>query len=264
MTTDVDICNRALSECGTRQTISSLTQGTTSANTCQLHYTTLRKQLIRCAPWGFTRKTAPLTLLGQLSLQTCPYPWIFKYAYPADCLKLRYVLNPPPTFAQVGAAPVVGEPAFMGPFSGPCRSNRFIVAMDDTSGQDVKVLLTNVGYDGAGTTQPSGGGIAVYNKDILNPDLWDDAFQNAMVEALKYKIVIPLSGNAGMRTDFKESAEAAIDAARVSDGNEAIPTTDYTPDWIQTRGVDSIWGFAPGFTNYGQWYGGWDSMNWGS
>ncbi len=52
----------------------------------------------------------------------------------------------------------------------------------------------------------------------------------------------------------------------MADGNEAIPVTDHSVDWITTREVGS-WGTWNGAVNagvlgLGQWYGGWDSMNW--
>lgn len=250
MTSEADICNRALSEIAARATISSLSDTSASAVNCRMHFATLRRQLLRTAPWGFARKTAALSLLGSLELSTSPYPWLYKYAYPADCLKIRYTLPPPPTFDPT--AVLVGD-TFVLPWTGPSRQCRFLVAVDDTTTQDAKVILSNVEN-----------ALLVYNKDVTNPAIWDDLFTNAMVMGLANKIVLAITGNAGMKKAYAEMAEMAIINARVADGNEAIVSTDHTPDWIATRGVSSY--YAP--TAYqglqGDYLGSWDNMSWGA
>ncbi len=72
----VDICNRALSEMGKSIVINSLDDPTPAATQCKLHYTAIRQQLLRAAPWGFARKTVTLSQLGTLTENppTSPYP----------------------------------------------------------------------------------------------------------------------------------------------------------------------------------------------
>jgi hypothetical protein len=254
MTQDVDICNRALSEIGARAVIQDLATDTSSAAmNCRLHYQPLRQQLIRAAPWAFCRKTISMTLLGSLTDTPpgSPYPWQSKYAYPSDCLKVRYILPPPPPVDTI--SPVVGEPLFYSPWCGPRRDWRFLIANDDTTGLDTKVILSNVCQ-----------ALLVYNKDVVSPDAWDAQFQDALVAALASKIVLAITGNAGMKQSFVQIAQGAITTARMADGNESLASTDHTPDWIQTRGVGSPFGYSPFAFTSGQWYGGWDQMNWGA
>jgi hypothetical protein len=255
VTVDVDICNRALSEIGARVLITSIAQPQgTAAIQCALHYQPVRQQLLRTAPWGFCRKTGALSQLGSVftTPPTSDYPWFYKYAYPADCMKARYMLCPPPT-PIAGVAPIVGLPVGPMPYGMPSRSNRYLVSNDDSSGVDATVIYSNVC-----------GALLVYNKDVQSPDRWDSLFTDAMVAALKNKIVLGVTGNAGMKQTFAQECEIAIAKARAADGNEAIARVDHTPDWISTRGAFSPYGYSTTDFNGGFWNAQWDSMSWGS
>jgi hypothetical protein len=85
MTTDVDICNRALAEIGARVIIASLAEATPAAKNCNLLYNPMRQQILRAAPWAFARKTLAITPIGLLTDNppASPYPWLAKYLYPA-------------------------------------------------------------------------------------------------------------------------------------------------------------------------------------
>lgn len=251
-----NICNRALSEIGTQSSISSLEEASTEAFNCRLWYDSLRRQLIRTAPWGFCRGQIVLSQLGDLIPdQTSPYPWGYKYSYPSDCLKFRYVLAPPTAQAN-NIAPPVGEPLLGPTWMNPSRANCYIIANDkDDAGNSRKVLLTNVFS-----------AIGVFNEDITDPDLFDDLFSDALVASLAHRLVIPLSGNIGLKKDFQDRAEAAILNARAADANESITRADVTVDWIETRGVGSAWGYGgvSGPATWGQWNCSWDNMGWSS
>lgn len=257
MTADVDIANRALSEIGARTVISSLAETSPAAVQCRLFYNTLREQLLRTAPWGFARKTLTLTTLGLATdtPPTAPYPWLVKYAYPADCLKVRYILPPP--FVTSDTAPNVSS-GLVTPWCGPSRQWRFLKSYDDTVSPARTVLLSNVLS-----------ALCVYTVNVTDPDLFDPLFTNALTMLLADKLVIPLSGNVGMKESYVKLAMMAVTDARVADGNESITTSDHVVDWIATRGVGSVnngfgslgvggvdWG------SMGQWYGGNDSAGW--
>lgn len=256
MTTAIDICNRALSKMGARMTITALDSSSPASAACALWYDTIRMQLLRAAPWGFSRKTVMLTSLGLAtdSPNIVPYPWVDMYEYPADCLKFRYVL-PPPSITTTGSItpPSVGGAVF--PWWGmPSRSFRYLVSQyTDATPTTVKVLLSNV-------VQAYG----VYTSDVTDPALMDEQFIQALVSALAAELVMPLSGNVQMIPTFTQLAQGAIVAARATDGNEAIPSSDVKVDWIETRGVGPLYpGVNVNWGNYGSWYSGWDSSAWG-
>ncbi len=105
----------------------------------------------------------------------------------------------------------------------------------------------------------------MYVVDVTDPLMFNASFEVALSAALAYKLVMPLTGNAGMKSGFQAIAAQELLQARVKDGNEAIPSTDHTPDWIAVRGFGA-WanGFAGGGFGLGQWYNGWSDMSWGS
>lgn len=262
MTSPADISNRALSLMGARTMIQDLdTENSEAAAQCRLWYTPLRQRLLRTAPWGFARKTVTLSTLG---LQTdvpsgSPYPYFVKYLYPPDCEKMRYII-PPPT-PPVAGAETVDPPVSSGllwfPWCPPSRAWRYVVAYDDTVVPARTVLLSNVTS-----------AIGVYTADVTDCDRFDSLFTNALEAALASKLVIPLSGNAGMKRDFEAAAEYQITQARATDGNESISSTDHQVDWIQTRGVLGGYGWAGPASNgigipWGSWNCSYDSMNWG-
>lgn len=264
MTTKFDICNMALSEIGTQSTIASFVEESNEAVQCALWYDTMRKRLLRAAQWGFARRQVVLTLLGDLIPDdSSPYPYLFKYRYPSDALKIRYILCPPPVLNN-SVAPSVGLPIGPPSWLAPSRANRFIVASEVIETVDTKLILTNVGEIND-VLADAGGAIGVYTADVEAVGVFDELFIGALASALAYKLCIPLSGNVGMRDGFAKAAQEAIMEARAADGNEAIPSTDIRVDWMEGRGIGSPFGYGTvGGSAWGQWWGGYDNMNWGS
>lgn len=243
MTSPIDLCNRALSLIGARSTISSFSEGSAEAINCNLWYDTLRKQLLRGAPWGFARAQAPLSMLGDLGHGTSQYPWPYKYSYPSDAIKIRYIIP-----GQVSQSPIVPTTGSLQPvgFTGPSRANRFLINSDPTG----RVILSNVAN-----------ALVIYTMNQIDPAMFDDLFAEALVQALSAHLVIPLSGNAAMRPQFIQSAMGALNEARAADGNEAVPSTDHTPDWIAARGPVPMTPLD--VFGLGSWYSGFDNVTWG-
>src|SRR5882762_9496953 len=103
MASITDICNAAISHCGTRSKISSIGEGSAEANACQTHFALARDGLLRAFDWNFARLTANLA-----TLQAPPARWAYKYAQPVDCLRLRRLndtplLLLPETFCELAA-----------------------------------------------------------------------------------------------------------------------------------------------------------------
>lgn len=254
--TAVAICNRGLSQIAETQMITSLTppgDGSTEATQCILWYDTMRQRLLRAAPWGFARtQKNPLTQVGDLYPDnTSPYPFLYAYSYPTDCLKLRYILAQPIP-PNAGEDPPLTGLSFVGPgFMGPSRNNRFLIH-NSSSG---RIIITNV---------PNA--IGVYTMDVTDPTLFDQLFTGALEDAISFKLIIPLSGNIAMQDKLRASADAALTTARAIDGNEAIPSSDPRVDWIDARGRGGYpfanWTGSEG-GGWGNWYTGWEPMNWG-
>lgn len=95
-TTDVDICNRALSRLGTRATISALDENSAEARTASIWYAATRDVLLRSHDWNFARRRVVLAEQG-----AAPTGWIFRYALPVDCVRLLRLASATPDRASV-------------------------------------------------------------------------------------------------------------------------------------------------------------------
>lgn len=259
-----DIANRALDAIGVEQIIGSLQQGTRSAQVLLRHYLPVVEQILRGANWNFARKTAPLTLLADMTGQTpnvgtqVPIPWTYEYAYPDDCMRSRFVPwnNLNTGIAQPGGFPAGNTTVPPGPITGTTGSlpvypvmtpARFVEATDFNyplpippagpqpewwltrgAAPDMRtVILTNVP-----------GAQLVYTAWIPYPNLWDPLFQEAVVALLAAYVAFPLADpkeRMALRNTQIEIAKRALTQARISDGNEGTYTTDHMPDWITRR-----------------------------
>lgn len=216
MTADVDICNRALSMLGTAATtsgglVSSLTENSVEAQQCNLHYAATRDELLSAYPWNFARRQVTLAPLPIAP----PSPWGYVYAYPAACLKLRFLLPVDvslPAMWQRGPLPVV-------PY--------IITGVDDAQGNPSVVIATNLAT-----------AAAVYTGRVVIPDAWDNSFQAALVAALAAKLALPLTGSGPLAQGMKQAAKEAWDAATCANANEGIPMQSPTPHWLAVRGID--------------------------
>jgi len=256
MTSAVDICNRALADCGARSTIGSLTDGSIEAVQCSFFYGPSRKALLRMANWGFARTQILMTQVGDLYPDnTSPYPELYSYVYPPDCLRIRYIVQQPTTISTSGVA-YAGGGSWTAGGSQPRRDNRFIIhTAKSSTGVLQKLVLANIAS-----------AIAVYTLDLDNPDFFDDLFTDALVALLSYRLVVPLTGNFSMRSEFARAAKEAVMAAQAADGNEAFASTDHIPDWIATRMIGGSAGFNPYSmdTSWGMWSEAYGSSQWGS
>ena len=114
---------------------------------------------------------------------------------------------------------------------------------------DQRVILTN---------QQSP--ILAYVKRVVNYNVMDDDFVEALVQALGATICPNINGDKALMQLALQKANAKIMEARKNDGNEGLTINDVTPDWIRARGIDGPnwemtpnagfdWG--PGFSIYG-------------
>jgi hypothetical protein len=190
--------------------------------------------VFRAAHWNCARKQAPLSLLKAAhgtaenpsgSLPVPPVPWRYEYAYPSDCLKVRFVI-PHPSLPAAGVAPLMTNigVSFMPSVN---TSLPFVPAIDtDADGNQIRVILTNVPR-----------AEAVYTARIANVDLWDPSLQNAVVGALAAWACAPVAGSMERQKLAIAIAASLIKATRDSDGNEGITQMDIVPDWIEVRNM---------------------------
>jgi hypothetical protein len=257
MTSPIDVANMALDAIGARFTITSLSPPLPAPNAAVVarHYQPKMDALMRSAHWDFARKQIDLTVLkaamgtpenpNGTTLPIPPVPWQYEYAYPADCLKGRFLIADPPQ-TGTGTAPPIFAQGTLPPLGWPqLAASPFVIASDtDANGNPIKVILTDLEY-----------AALVYTARIANPDLWEAGFLSAAPIWLGLWLNNPISGD---KLRFKELAEivtSIVLQARVADGNEGFTSQDHQPDWMAARGGISIRRALEPQT----WYG-WDSL----
>lgn len=250
MADQLSISNRALLSVGARVQISSLnpSDGSAEANAVSVLWASTFESLARSARWNCLTKQVTLSLLaaavgtpenpGGLNLPVPPTPWLYQYAYPSDCLDMRYIVpSLPVSTGDITPATTINNSA--GAWIPQSGQIPYVVGTSSTSNNiPVLVILTN--QDQAQ---------AVYTVNQSNPAGWDSLFQQAMVASLAAYLVPALSLSLNLMQLSIQTAEKAITIARTADGNEGVTSMDHLPDWIRARaGEAGYWG---GFSNYG-------------
>jgi hypothetical protein len=229
----VQIANMALDVIGTRSTIASLSEGSAEANAISRHWDNALDAVLRSVHWNFARKQIPLTSLKDGTQgQSVPTPWLYEYAYPSDCVLVRYIMP------MIQISPVTpGTPAGVSPMAALGNPVKFIPGTDlDINGNPINVLLTD---------QPQA--IGVYTFRNTNTAMWDALFVQEMAAFLGARICLALTGDKNtMKMALSMAQQYSIDAQR-SNGNEGLTILDSTPDWMRVRGYASDWAFPDGW-----------------
>lgn len=231
MSSQVEIANMALDTIGSRSTIASLGEGSTESNAISRHWNNALDSVLRAAHWNFARKQIPLTLLQDgTEGGTPPTPWLYEYAYPSDCVLMRYLM---PT---IQVTPVAGSVSQPSPVAAIGPTVRFLLSTDnDASGNPVPVILTN---------QPQAVGIYTFRN--TNTSMWDPLFVQCFAAYLGARICITLTGDKNMMKMALTLADQYSRDAQAKNGNEGITVIDSTPDWMRVRGYASDWAYPDG------------------
>lgn len=199
---DVTICNRALAKIGDKFKITNLTDQTIQAETCNLVYDAARKQTLEALDWGFARHRVALADLG-----SPPPGWAYRYAYPANCVKFRYIEVPDGT-----------DPALFK-----------IVAKD--SNLDAKVILANVGPDTTGSAY------GWFTANVTVTSMYPPSFEECLSWAVAGLVAYPLTRKKSIRDDMLTGWREALARAESFDAVEE-EEGDMWGDapWLKVRG----------------------------
>jgi len=268
-----DIANQALDAAAIDRTIGDLEEGTRAAQVLLRAYGQNLRQLLRASHWNFARRQSPLVLLADATGQTpgvgnqVPMgQFIYEYAYPGDCAKVRFIpwqpfQNPgsPPGNIAIPNTPlttatplVVGQRLIPAKYlitndpNYPPEQGQSFWEVQGVSPQGRTVILCNVKH-----------AQCIYTTIVLYPSVWDPLFRAAMVALLASEVSLPLAKDKKfglqMRKENMEIAKAKIREARVADGNESVASSDISTDWMRTRRTGG-WGTHHG--GHGDWGGG--------
>ena len=203
MATVTDICNAAISHCGTRSKISSIGEGSPEANACLTHFALVRDATLRTYDWNFARLTVPLA-----QLLNPPQRWAYKYAVPTDCVRLRRLNDVPlrmlpETFCEVAAD-------------------------KDSTGAFINVLLAD--------TAPVS---AIYTAQVADPLRWDPSFVDAMTYGLAARVCFELTGKEDRTRALLQLWQGTMQKAGAESATEdSHPGRSYLPEALAARGFD--------------------------
>lgn len=166
--TPEDLLNTALRRVGYSSPIGSIFEGSSASRAALEFYSQTRDNIFGVADWQFLRQQvslgAPLKTAppggyppGRAwnPVTDPPVPWVYSYAYPADCIEIRSLR---PTSVLI--------PEFTPMFT------RFTTADDTVS--HTKIVLTNLSN-----------AQAVITGRIVDPNQWNDSnFTEALIDAL--------------------------------------------------------------------------------
>lgn len=247
----LNIANRALLAVGARTYVSSIdpSDGSVEANAISTLWTSTFEQLGRAAHWNCLGRQVTLGLLYAAQgtpenpdgtfMGIPPFPWLYAYAYPSDCLDIRYIVPSAPAGVG-GSAPATTINNVAGTWLPSGGQITYLVhTVLDSTNAPITVILTN-------QSQAE----AVYTVNQPNPAGWDSLFTQAMVAALGAFLVPALSLNIALMDRCVKQAEGAIAVARARDANEGVTAMDHLPDWIAARRGGGGYGMGYSFASW--------------
>lgn len=193
-----DIVNMSLDAIGWPGHIAWIYEGSPAARVALEIYGTVRDTLLEQGDWPFAMAEVLLVTNGQ----TPPSSWSFEYAYPSDCLRMRYVRPGPLTGGTINYDP---QPQLFRPY------------FDIRTAPPARAILSNLSS-----------AVLIYNAKVTNPASWDAGFTSALVSALAAKMAFMLPQSA-------DTAKAAIGLA-TRDRADAMTVDDLSAPRI---GMDS-------------------------
>lgn len=196
MPSAVDICNMALSRIGISQRIGNLdTEKSNEANQCRLWYDQSRKTVLQAVDWNRARRrNVPLALI-----EAAPNSiWGYSYAYPNNCLAIRYLVPPGMRFP---------------------RKDQKIPYEVANDGERI-VIYTNLEL-----------AEATFTHDLVDPSLFDAIMVSALAYLIASEVALPLSVKSEMAKQARDGYGFMLNQGAAANANEGElgpePTSEY-------------------------------------
>lgn len=195
MSSDVEICNLALSHLGT-YSITTLNDATQEGRKCKQHFATARDFCLRTFPWNFAEKRAALAVL---STETA-VGYEYAYAYPADCLSARLIYAAVP-----GVEPL----------------DFYITSLDDLSGK--KILCDEAEA------------VLIYTAKVESAAVFDPSFTVALSYHLASVLAVPLTKDKVLMKSMLQAYVQYMSLAQAANAKEAHDSAEVTNPFMKAR-----------------------------
>lgn len=193
-----DLCNLALHSIGVTDRIGDIYEGSLYSKIFLDLYSQTRDELLRKYSWGFAERNLDMVLLksapqfGYLPSSPWtsaypPIPWLYEYAYPGDCLKVRSI-------KALSLILPVFDP----------QPQVFSVINDSALSPPAKAICCNVAN-----------AILTYTGQVTDVTIWEPLFIETLVDSLGSKISMSLSRISQGQSETKkiEASEESADAS---------------------------------------------------
>lgn len=195
---DIQIANMALNHLGTRSTIQQFTEDSTEAVNANLWFDFTRRQALAMFDWSFARRNVVLSLDEESAIDEI---WTYRYNYPSDCIKARYLVNPVSKIED--AVP-------------------FEITMN-SSGTE-KTIMTDLEN-----------AELIYTFEQLNSELYTPWFALGMSYLLASHMALSITGKTSIKSAMFERAYGILVQAAAYDANEGIREAPRDADWVRGR-----------------------------
>lgn len=210
----VQICNMALAHVGATP-IEAMNERTKEASQCRLWYDNCRQQALGAYNWGFARKRRTLACHGD----DPPDSWAYRYQYPVDCIKARWITNP---FESTG----LGAPFVIGSDIATFWPNAsdaipFVV---EWAPNGTKSILTN-------EQCPE----LIYTFDQTEPGFFSHHFVDSLSWLMASRMAFTITGKMILEERAMKMYDYLIRNAAALDGNEGVDKPPREAEWIRGR-----------------------------
>lgn len=193
----IQICNLALSHIGARTSIETLDEPSAAAQQCKLWYPLARQEVLESYNWNFARRYKALALHDDAP----PANWLFRYQYPADCLKGREIDNP------------LGKEADAIPYKAEAANDGVTMS-----------ILCNIEN-----------AVLIYTFDQMNTGMYSKNFINALAHYLGSRIAPTLTGKRDLVQEQMNWYSLWLRKAEADDANENVEDKPRDAEWIRAR-----------------------------
>lgn len=210
----VQICNMALAHVGATP-IEAMNERTKEASQCRLWYDVCRQQALGQYNWGFARKRRTLACHGD----DPPDSWGYRYQYPVDCLKARWIVNPYDS-TGIGAPFIIGSDIAMY-FPNASDAIPFVV---EWAPNGTKSILTN-------HECPE----LLYTFDQTEPGFFSHHFIDCLSWLMASRMAFTITGKMVLEDRAMKAYDYLIRNAAALDGNESVDKPPREAEWIRGR-----------------------------
>ena len=202
MSTDVQICNLALSLVGI-SSILALDSSSKASRECVRLYNIKRDSVLEDHKWSFATKNVTLSLSTESVIG-----WEYAYVYPTDCIKAREIYN---GATQTNVIESGGIPRI--PFE-----------VRGTSNLDGRLICTN-----------EESAQLIYTGKVTNTALFSAKFIDALSAKIASLLAIPLRADKELAKELAAAYVALIATAEATDSNEGQEKPDERNAFVEAR-----------------------------